>query len=113
MEASYRYNKHEQHTADNARAINDERGAVYSEIQSLWDEMVPLAHMVVEKDYLKPILNKIETCSERQSARDATVAIYVSPHFNFFISMYLIYRTPDIYYVTFHERAPSCLAGAH
>lgn len=83
LEASYRYNKHEQHTADNARAINDERGAVYSEIQSLWDEMVPLAHMVVEKDYLKPILNKIETCSERQSARDATVAIYTSTMLRF------------------------------
>ncbi|KAI1762220.1 hypothetical protein GGR53DRAFT_426013 [Hypoxylon sp. FL1150] len=83
LEASSRYSKPEHHTSDDARAINDERSAVYSEIQSLWDEMVPLAHMVVEKDYLKPILNKIETCSERQSARDATVAIYTSAMLRF------------------------------
>ncbi|XXG96854.1 peptidyl-prolyl cis-trans isomerase Pin1 [Hypoxylon texense] len=75
--------KHEQSTSDNARAINDERGAVYSEIQSLWDEMVPLAHMVVEKDYLKPIMNKTDMYSERQNARDATVAVYTSAMLRF------------------------------
>lgn len=45
--------------------------------------MVPLAHMVVEKEFLKPILGKVETCSERQTVRDATVSRYVSWYFNF------------------------------
>ncbi|KAI1781334.1 hypothetical protein F4818DRAFT_436528 [Hypoxylon cercidicola] len=86
LEASYSYRKHEQrekYTPDHTRALNEEHSAVYSEIQSLWDEMVPLAHMVVEKDYLKPILNKVETYSERQSARDATVAVYTSSMLRF------------------------------
>lgn len=80
LEASHTYRKHAQSTPNIDRAINDERAAVYAEIQSLWDEMVPLAHMVVEKEYLKPILNKSEMGSERQSARDATIATYVCPY---------------------------------
>lgn len=83
LETSLRYRKHEKSTSDHARAIDDERSAVYSEIQSLWDEMVPLSHMVVEKDYLKPILDKVDMCSERQSAKDATVAVYTSTMLRF------------------------------
>ncbi|KAI1479563.1 hypothetical protein F4774DRAFT_120037 [Daldinia eschscholtzii] len=62
--------------SDNAQAVKDERDDIYAEIQSLWEEMVPLAHMVVEKEFLKPILGKVETCSERQNIRDATVSRY-------------------------------------
>ncbi|KAI1396025.1 hypothetical protein F4819DRAFT_153849 [Hypoxylon fuscum] len=83
LEASHTYRKHAQSTPNIDRAINDERAAVYAEIQSLWDEMVPLAHMVVEKEYLKPILNKSEMGSERQSARDATIATYTSAMLRF------------------------------
>ncbi|KAI0181171.1 hypothetical protein GGR52DRAFT_21611 [Hypoxylon sp. FL1284] len=83
IEASHRSSKHEQHTSSRAQAIDEERSAVYSEIQSLWDEMVPLAHMVVEKEYLKPISDKIEKCSGRQKARDATVAIYTTTMLRF------------------------------
>ncbi|KAI1469248.1 uncharacterized protein F4812DRAFT_323535 [Daldinia caldariorum] len=68
---------------ENAQAVKDERDDVYAEIQSLWEEMVPLAHMVVEKEYLKSILGKIETRSERQNIRDATVSRYTYAMLNF------------------------------
>lgn len=41
--------------------------------------MVPLSHMVVENEYLKPILKKTETRSDRQAARDKIVSRYVGP----------------------------------
>ncbi|KAI0850283.1 hypothetical protein F5Y00DRAFT_252355 [Daldinia vernicosa] len=78
LETSSIPNKQVSFAPGNAQAINDERDDVYAEIQSLWDEMVPLAHMVVEKEFLKPILGKVETCSERQTVRDATVSRYTS-----------------------------------
>ncbi|KAI0835659.1 hypothetical protein F5Y06DRAFT_289052 [Hypoxylon sp. FL0890] len=77
LDASLAYSKRVP-SESNARSTNEERDAVYAEIQSLWDEMVPLAHMVVEKEFLKPILKLIETCSERQGGRDAVVYAYTS-----------------------------------
>lgn len=76
-------NKRKPYVSDSSRIVDDERGAVYAEIQSLWDEMVPLAHMVVEKEFLKPIINKIELFSERQGGRDATVFLYTSAMLRF------------------------------
>ncbi|KAI0382720.1 hypothetical protein F5Y04DRAFT_42394 [Hypomontagnella monticulosa] len=83
VEASSNTSKRRPHISDPSRAVGEERDAVYAEIQSLWDEMVPLAHMVVEKEFLKPIMNKIEACSERQSGRDATVFLYTSSMLRF------------------------------
>ncbi|KAF3059798.1 hypothetical protein GL218_05031 [Daldinia childiae] len=79
----YIHNKRVSFAPSNAQAVNDERDDVYAEIRSLWDEMVPLAHMVVEKEFLKPILGKVETCSERQTIRDATVSRYTSAILSF------------------------------
>lgn len=79
LEASLTYNRRASYASNYSRDINDERNAVYAEIQSLWDEMVPLSHMVVENEYLKPILKKTETRSDRQVARDKIVSRYVGP----------------------------------
>lgn len=78
LEASLTYNRRASYASNYSRDINDERNAVYAEIQSLWDEMVPLSHMVVENEYLKPILKKTETRSDRQAARDKIVSRYTS-----------------------------------
>ncbi|KAI1370140.1 hypothetical protein F4677DRAFT_458092 [Hypoxylon crocopeplum] len=83
LEASFTYNNSASHVSDYGRAINDERSAVYAEIQSLWDEMVPLAHMVVEKEFLKPITQKVEMRFERQGNRDATVSVYTTAMLRF------------------------------
>ncbi|OTB01411.1 hypothetical protein M426DRAFT_25715 [Hypoxylon sp. CI-4A] len=78
LEASLTYNKRGQSPSKYTQTVNEERDAVYAEIQSLWDEMVPLAHMVVEKEFLKPISDKVESFSTRQSSRDETVSLYTS-----------------------------------
>ncbi|KAI1092370.1 hypothetical protein F5B19DRAFT_492418 [Rostrohypoxylon terebratum] len=78
LEASFTYNKRGSYASNYSRDINDERNAVYAEIQSLWDEMVPLSHMVVENEYLKPIMKKTETRSDRQVARDGIVSHYTT-----------------------------------
>ncbi|KAI1452476.1 hypothetical protein F4805DRAFT_470844 [Annulohypoxylon moriforme] len=83
LEASLTYNRRASYASNYARDINDERDAVYAEIQSLWDEMVPLSHMVVENEYLKPILKKTETRSDRQSSRDMIVSSYTSAMLRF------------------------------
>ncbi|KAI1413054.1 hypothetical protein F5Y13DRAFT_189855 [Hypoxylon sp. FL1857] len=83
LETSLVHSKHAPYTSNNTRSTNEERDAVYAEIQSLWDEMVPLAHMVVKKEFLNPILKLIEACSERQGGRDATVYVYTSSVFRF------------------------------
>ncbi|KAI0138609.1 hypothetical protein F4776DRAFT_654352 [Hypoxylon sp. NC0597] len=83
LEASLAYNKRAPRASSNARSISEERDAVYAEIQSLWDEMVPLAHMVVEKEFLNPILKLIETYSESQGGRDAVVYVYTSSMLRF------------------------------
>ncbi|KAI2470377.1 hypothetical protein F4781DRAFT_178227 [Annulohypoxylon bovei var. microspora] len=83
LEASLTYNRRASYASSYARDINDERGAVYAEIQSLWDEMVPLSHMVVENEFLKPILKKTETRSDRQSTRDRIVSSYTSAMLRF------------------------------
>ncbi|KAI0882050.1 uncharacterized protein GGS22DRAFT_191781 [Annulohypoxylon maeteangense] len=83
LEASLTYNRRASYASNYARDINDEREAVYAEIQSLWDEMVPLSHMVVENEFLKPILKKTETRSDRQGTRDMIVSSYTSAMLRF------------------------------
>ncbi|KAI1384802.1 uncharacterized protein F4822DRAFT_433342 [Hypoxylon trugodes] len=83
LEASSTYNKRTPNSSNHAQAINEERDAIYAEIQSLWDEMVPLAHMVVEKEFLKPVLKKVDTSFERQNVRDTIVFGYTSAMLRF------------------------------
>ncbi|KAI5855074.1 hypothetical protein GGS23DRAFT_445942 [Durotheca rogersii] len=83
LEASQTYNKDTPYLSGHARAINEERNAVYAEIQSLWDEMVPLAHMVVEKEFLRPILRRVQMGNEKQAMRDAAVSAYISAMLRF------------------------------
>ncbi|KAI8966284.1 hypothetical protein F5Y11DRAFT_188856 [Daldinia sp. FL1419] len=83
LETSSAPNRRAPFAPGDAQAINDERDDVYAEIQSLWDEMVPLAHMVVEKEFLKPILGKVDKSSNRQTIRDVTVYRYTSAMLSF------------------------------
>ncbi|KAI1144269.1 hypothetical protein F5Y05DRAFT_407669 [Hypoxylon sp. FL0543] len=83
LQASLSYSRHAPSASNGVRSTKEERDAVYAEIQSLWDEMVPLAHMVVEKEFLNPILKLIEACSERQGGQDAVVYAYTSSMLRF------------------------------
>ncbi|KAI0013548.1 hypothetical protein F4779DRAFT_613280 [Xylariaceae sp. FL0662B] len=78
MEASRTYNRSAPELPEYAAAINDERAAVMAEISSLWDETVPLAHMYVEAEYLKPILDKTGLSEANHYAQDAAISSYTS-----------------------------------
>ncbi|KAI2613272.1 hypothetical protein GGR54DRAFT_330929 [Hypoxylon sp. NC1633] len=78
LEASVDYSTRASPVSDHTGAIDDERNAVYAEIQSLWDEMVPLAHMVVEKEHLKLISKKTSMFSERQKLGFDMASTYIT-----------------------------------
>ncbi|RYP75489.1 hypothetical protein DL771_002374 [Monosporascus sp. 5C6A] len=57
--------------------IEEERRAITQEIQSLWDEVVPVAHMAVEKEFLNPLLKVVKIDSDTNGLRTATISGYV------------------------------------
>lgn len=48
------------------------------EIQTLWDEVVPVAHIAIEKEYLQPVLEKIDMRTEQEKKFRDAVVVYVS-----------------------------------
>ncbi|ORY68481.1 uncharacterized protein BCR38DRAFT_423402 [Pseudomassariella vexata] len=59
------------------RAVEAEMIAIIGEIQSLWDEVVPVAHMAVEKQLLEPILRRIDVTTERAITFQGIVSVYI------------------------------------
>lgn len=62
------------------RAVEDEMMAIRDEIQSLWDEVVPVAHMAVEKQLIEPILKRITTAKKRRDTQNDVIGLYVCSH---------------------------------
>jgi len=52
--------------------------AILEEIQSLWEEVVPVAHMAAEKQLLGPILRRFDLSEERRSLQQDVICDYVS-----------------------------------
>lgn len=64
-----------------AKAIQEERQAIADEIESLWQEVVPVAHMAVENQFLKPFLRTTMVNKRQVKLRNATISAYVrQPH---------------------------------
>ncbi|KAH7041365.1 uncharacterized protein B0I36DRAFT_358539 [Microdochium trichocladiopsis] len=61
-----------------ARAANDEREAIVADLRSLWEEVVPVAHMAVEKQLVGPIIKSKSNESDRREERYALIASYTS-----------------------------------
>ncbi|KAI1491020.1 hypothetical protein F5X96DRAFT_678672 [Biscogniauxia mediterranea] len=78
QEAAATYAINAPNVAEYGRVVNQEREAIASEIQSLWDEVVPVAHMAVERQYLKPILDSVEMANETREVRNAAICAYAS-----------------------------------
>ncbi|KAI0602928.1 hypothetical protein F4775DRAFT_4369 [Biscogniauxia sp. FL1348] len=78
QEAATSYAVNAPNVPEYGRVVNQEREAIASEIQSLWDEVVPVAHMAVERQYLKPILDSVEMASETREVRNAAICTYAS-----------------------------------
>ncbi|KAI1497731.1 hypothetical protein F5X99DRAFT_355715 [Biscogniauxia marginata] len=78
QEAALTYAVNAPNIPEYGRVIHQERDAIASEIQSLWDEVVPVAHMAVERQYLKPILDSVNMANESREVRNATICAYAS-----------------------------------
>ncbi|KAH9887445.1 hypothetical protein F4778DRAFT_756713 [Xylariomycetidae sp. FL2044] len=77
-EASSTYAKNAPNVPAQARAIYHERDDIKIEIQSLWDELVPVAHMAVETEFLQPVLRRLEKQQYDRDVRNALIASYTS-----------------------------------
>ncbi|KXJ88914.1 hypothetical protein Micbo1qcDRAFT_197199 [Microdochium bolleyi] len=67
------------HAAKHAvRAADDEREAIVTDLRSLWDEVVPVAHMAVEKQLVGPIMKSRGRESDMRDERYALIASYTS-----------------------------------
>lgn len=60
-----------------AKATQEERRAITEEIESLWEEVVPVAHMAVENQFLKPFLRTVQFNQRDAKQRNATISAYV------------------------------------
>lgn len=60
-----------------SKAVDEERQAISEEIQSLWEEVIPVAHMAVEKEFLKPFLKEVDHAAKDAKLRNSTISAYV------------------------------------
>ncbi|RYP93844.1 hypothetical protein DL770_000040 [Monosporascus sp. CRB-9-2] len=84
--------------------IDEERRAIIQEIQSLWDEVVPVAHMAVEKEFLNPLLKVVEIDSDTNGLRTATISGYTSGVLRF-MNQHLKTLADRIYVLIQHHKA--------
>lgn len=78
MEALERYPSTVPGPSKQPRVLETEISAVMEEIQSLWDEVVPVAHMAVEKAMLGPILQLEDAVRKSVRSQNAIISSYVS-----------------------------------
>lgn len=76
-EASDKYGDASTANKSRARASEAELQALLEETNSLWEEVVPVAHMAVEKTMLEPILKLVNTKMEAQDYQNAIIGSYV------------------------------------
>ncbi|EMR71192.1 hypothetical protein UCREL1_1762 [Eutypa lata UCREL1] len=60
-----------------SKAVDEERQAISEEIQSLWEEVIPVAHMAVEKEFLKPFLKEVDHAAKDAKLRNSTISAYI------------------------------------
>lgn len=77
-EAAQTYNSSAPVVHEYNQAIEAEMLAILEEIQSLWEEVVPVAHMAAEKQLLGPILKRFNLNEERRSLQQDVICDYVS-----------------------------------
>jgi Holliday junction resolvasome RuvABC endonuclease subunit len=76
-EASVKYAQSSTIPPSQADALQSELKAIVNEIQSLWDEVVPVAHMAVEKALLEPILKTVDTKKVSREHQNSIITTYV------------------------------------
>ncbi|KAK8031780.1 hypothetical protein PG990_001514 [Apiospora arundinis] len=82
-EAAQTYNSSAPAVHEYNQAVEAEMLAIIEEIQSLWEEVVPVAHMAAEKQLLGPILRRFDLNEERRSLQQDVICDYISACLDF------------------------------
>ncbi|KAK7953407.1 hypothetical protein PG996_014299 [Apiospora saccharicola] len=82
-EAAQTYNSSAPVAHEYNKAVEAEMVAILEEIQSLWEEVVPVAHMAAEKQLLGPILRRFDLSEERRSLQQDVICDYISACLDF------------------------------
>ncbi|KAI2642849.1 hypothetical protein GGS21DRAFT_499921 [Xylaria nigripes] len=74
---------HESQTCNTTRtdhhvAVRDEAIGIIKEIDWLWEEVIPVAHMTVSAQFLKPVIQRYRTWDASQKFREAIIVTYAS-----------------------------------
>ncbi|KAI1331095.1 hypothetical protein F5Y16DRAFT_292233 [Xylariaceae sp. FL0255] len=87
-----------------SQALEEERESVLKEIDWLWEEVIPVSHMCVVAEYLKPILERQKGWAQKDNSRNAVVATYASEVLEYMNQRLALVseRTRDIVY---HQQA--------
>ncbi|KAI8949580.1 hypothetical protein F4801DRAFT_552595 [Xylaria longipes] len=62
--------------SDHKKAVHDEAADIVKEIDWLWEEVIPVAHMSVSAQYLRPVLKTFENWERSKMFRDSVVTTY-------------------------------------
>ncbi|KAI1433378.1 hypothetical protein GGR50DRAFT_688307 [Xylaria sp. CBS 124048] len=58
------------------KAVRDEAAGIIKEIDWLWEEVIPVAHMTVSAQFLKPVEKRFQNWETSKNFREATVTRY-------------------------------------
>ncbi|KAI1742261.1 hypothetical protein F4680DRAFT_446327 [Xylaria scruposa] len=91
-------------------AVHDEAADIVKEIDWLWEEVIPVAHMSVSAQYLRPVLKTFENWERSKLHSDAIVTTYASGVLKFMNDRLsaVAERTQTLVY---HHRALNDVAG--
>lgn len=67
--------------SDHQKAAHEEAADIIKEIEWLWEEVIPVAHMSVSAQFLRPVLAHFKNWKDAKEYRVAVVTTYVSPLF--------------------------------
>jgi hypothetical protein len=65
--------------SDHHQVVHDEAVAIAKEIDWLWEEVIPVAHMCVSAQFLAPVLRRRQDWEETKMFREAVITTYVRP----------------------------------
>ncbi|TGJ87697.1 hypothetical protein E0Z10_g1075 [Xylaria hypoxylon] len=65
--------------SDHRKVVHDEAADIIKEIDWLWEEVVPVAHMSVSAQFLRPVLTRFKNWKDSKNLREAIVTTYVRP----------------------------------
>ncbi|KAI0118741.1 hypothetical protein GGR51DRAFT_497472 [Nemania sp. FL0031] len=63
---------------DRQKPVHDEAADIIKEIDWLWEEVIPVAHMSVSAQFLRPVLSHFKTWDDSKNFREAIVTTYAS-----------------------------------